>query len=137
MAWRTTMPLRFACPSCKTHYAVRTRDAGRKAECRVCGQRVEVPSAPRKRTVLGVVGPVTPPPASPTPVHRSLPGEPGCEATTEPVPLPDLPPSGRGRLAVVLVIIFASVGLAGGVGVVLALNRNQDPDRDKSMAATK
>lgn len=47
------MPIQFVCPSCRTSYSVENQDAGRKVECKVCGQRVQVPSSKRLKTVLG------------------------------------------------------------------------------------
>src|SRR6478609_12156619 len=46
--------IHFACPECKTAYTVNDRDAGKKSDCKVCGQRLEVPKPPaRQKTVLG------------------------------------------------------------------------------------
>src|SRR6476661_8050482 len=46
--------IHFACPECKTPYTVNDRDAGKKSDCKQCGQRLEVPKPPeRLRTVLG------------------------------------------------------------------------------------
>ena len=51
------MAIRFACPACETAYTVNDRDAGKKADCKKCGQRLQVPSPPRLKTVLGEVLP--------------------------------------------------------------------------------
>jgi DNA-directed RNA polymerase subunit M/transcription elongation factor TFIIS len=56
------MSIRFACPVCKTAYTVDQSNAGKKAACPKCGQRVQVPAPVRAKTVLGEVLPLTPPP---------------------------------------------------------------------------
>jgi hypothetical protein len=49
--------IHFACPSCKSLYKIFDRDAGRKFNCRQCGQRIQVPlpsaSTPENKTRLG------------------------------------------------------------------------------------
>jgi hypothetical protein len=47
------MSIYFACPVCKTAYTVADRDAGKKSDCKACGQRLQVPSPKRLKTVLG------------------------------------------------------------------------------------
>lgn len=49
------MSIRFACPVCKTTYTVNEKNAGQKADCKKCGQRLEVPAPLRAKTVLGEV----------------------------------------------------------------------------------
>jgi transcription elongation factor Elf1 len=63
------MSIRFACPVCKTDYTVNDRDAGKKAECKTCGQRLQVPPSQRAKTVLGEVlpGPHVEPTTAPRP----------------------------------------------------------------------
>jgi hypothetical protein len=58
------MSIRFACPVCKTGYTVRDQDAGKKSDCKTCGQRLEVPK-PRAKTVLGRLEPADPEPDPP------------------------------------------------------------------------
>jgi transcription elongation factor Elf1 len=80
------MAIRFACPQCRTPYTVNDRDAGKKAECKVCGQRVQVPTPPaRPRTILGELlltdggakvetpTPSAPPPPAPPEPARAAP----------------------------------------------------------------
>jgi HEAT repeat protein len=47
--------IRFNCPSCKAEYDVKNDSAGRKFNCDQCGQRLQVPAAPKRenKTVLG------------------------------------------------------------------------------------
>src|SRR5215218_4585519 len=52
------MSIRFACPACKTAYTVNDRDAGKKSECKTCGQRLQVPAPQRAKTVLGEALPI-------------------------------------------------------------------------------
>lgn len=77
------MPIRFACPSCRTAYTVNDRDAGKKAECKACGQRLQVPAPPRNQTVLGELLPPDHGPAGP----------PADAAPTARHPMPDLEPA--------------------------------------------
>jgi transcription elongation factor Elf1 len=80
------MAIRFACPVCKTPYTVDDRDAGKKADCKKCGQRLQVPSPPRLKTVLGEVIPDTdsarPSGTPPRPAMGRL--EPGPSPTASP-----------------------------------------------------
>lgn len=64
------MPIRFACPVCQTSYTVNDRCAGKKSECKACGQRLQVPAPQRLRTVLGEE---LPPAAPPAPEPASVP----------------------------------------------------------------
>lgn len=61
------MPIRFVCPVCQTSFTVTDRDAGKNAECTKCGQRLQVPSPPRSKTILGELCPGESAPSSP---HR-------------------------------------------------------------------
>lgn len=62
------MAIRFACPVCKTEYTVNDREAGEKSECKVCGQRLEVPKPPQRlKTILGEVIVDESPAPGPTP----------------------------------------------------------------------
>jgi transcription elongation factor Elf1 len=79
------VPIRFACPKCQTAYTAHDRDAGKKSECKTCGQRLEVPAPLRSKTVLGQIlpetrGPIPVPSSPPIPVGR-------LEPTAEPIPL--------------------------------------------------
>lgn len=47
------MPIQFACPVCKKLYTVDDFEIGKKTECVQCGQRIQVPTPSRNRTVLG------------------------------------------------------------------------------------
>src|SRR4051794_27051102 len=47
------MSITFACPKCSQSYTVNDRDAGKKAECKMCGQRLQVPAPARLHTTLG------------------------------------------------------------------------------------
>jgi predicted Zn finger-like uncharacterized protein len=89
--------IRFACPTCKTQYTVNDRDAGKKAECKTCGQRVQVPAPVRSKTVLGDALP----PDRPRPKVSQLPvarpshieqPKPEPEDDPTPVPIGYLPP---------------------------------------------
>ncbi|WP_157369818.1 MJ0042-type zinc finger domain-containing protein [Zavarzinella formosa] len=40
------MSIVFACPTCKTQYTVNDQDAGKKSNCKKCGQRLQVPAPP-------------------------------------------------------------------------------------------
>lgn len=91
------MPIRFACPVCKTTYTVNDRYGGKKAECKSCGQRIQVPAPTRNKTVLGEVlppveaggpSPTTPPPAAARPAHEPQSPElrlPGAAASAGPI----------------------------------------------------
>jgi predicted Zn finger-like uncharacterized protein len=114
------MSIRFSCPVCKTSYTVRDADSGKKAECKKCGQRIQVPipiPQQRNKTVLGDIDsddepidltPITyvpdPAPASePTPVEHQ----------------PELPPEydrPRGQPGKVQAIAFMLL-LGGGFAI--------------------
>jgi HJR/Mrr/RecB family endonuclease len=51
------MAIIFACPVCKTSYTVIDADAGKKSDCKRCGQRLQVPAPPRAKTILGEIVP--------------------------------------------------------------------------------
>src|SRR5262245_31850159 len=53
------MPIRFACPVCKSVMKVPHAAAGKKGDCPNCGQRLQIP-APPNRTVLGEPLPAQP-----------------------------------------------------------------------------
>ncbi len=72
------MTIRFACPKCKTAYTVNEHNAGKKSDCKVCGQRLQVPAPPRSKTILGEVLPSTGPAVAP--------------ARREPAPRPSFSP---------------------------------------------
>jgi len=44
--------IHFACPVCKTSYTVNDRNAGKKSECKRCGQRLQVPASRTMQTIL-------------------------------------------------------------------------------------
>lgn len=110
------MSIRFACPVCKTSYSVADSDAGKKSDCKSCGQRLQVPTpaAPRMRTVLGETMPEEQPRPVRTPRERD-----------EPVPIP-MPSylsrsSGKSRMRVkpALTVIAACLILLGTGATVL------------------
>jgi predicted Zn finger-like uncharacterized protein len=65
--------IRFACPACQTSYDVPDDVAGRKTNCRKCGQRLQVPALPNKTVLAPLlqhkpdVGSPSLPPAAPPP----------------------------------------------------------------------
>lgn len=77
------MTIRFTCPSCKTPYTVKDADAGKKADCKVCGQRIQVPQPLRRKTVLGELSDES----APSPAINSIP-EPPTPATAPASPPP-------------------------------------------------
>jgi hypothetical protein len=114
------MSIRFICPVCQTSYTVNDRFAGKKSDCKVCGQRLQVPAPVRAKTVLGEVlpprratipaGPRTPAPPLPEVPHDDPP--PAAEPEDQ-IPigyLPPIPRSARRSKTVVL-------GLVAGAGV--------------------
>ncbi len=50
--------IRFSCPACKTAFDAKPVNAGAKFNCTKCGQRLQVPSPPANKTVLGTIEPV-------------------------------------------------------------------------------
>jgi len=120
------MPIRFNCPACRSAFTVTDADAGKKAACPTCGQRLHVPVSQRLRTVLAEEAPVLvrPTPAAPVLV-RELPESappspapaPAYAAARDPIPpLPSLPTytePERGRLT------GAGIGVLAAVAVVL------------------
>ncbi len=63
------MPIRFACPICQTSYTVDDSHAGRKGECKKCGQRLQIPTPQSSAQALAnEQAPVKPPPL---PVRKS------------------------------------------------------------------
>jgi transcription elongation factor Elf1 len=83
------MPIRFACPNCRTTYAVRKRDAGKKAECKTCGQRLQVPGPSHSRTILGEVLPEH---GTETPTRQPAPSAGPGPIAPEPTPAPSFRP---------------------------------------------
>jgi DNA-directed RNA polymerase subunit RPC12/RpoP len=55
------MSIRFSCPSCKSIFTVAVEYAGKRTECRVCGQRIEVPAPQEPHTLLGEIVPTVEP----------------------------------------------------------------------------
>jgi hypothetical protein len=66
------MPIRFACPGCRTSFTVNARLAGKKLECQSCGRDVTVPGSapavPPARPPLPPSPPSSPPGAGPVPI---------------------------------------------------------------------
>jgi hypothetical protein len=66
------MSIRFVCPKCGQNYTVNDRDAGKKSDCKMCGQRLQVPALKaRTKTVIGEL--VPPPLARPSFAEPSQP----------------------------------------------------------------
>lgn len=134
------MPIPFACPVCKTNYAVPDENAGRKAECKVCGQRLQVPSPERNKTVLGEVLPPAPAPPAveppPLPPRRPSPAvrEPDSPApfVMPPPPLPRRQP--RVPIGAFVAAGVIGLGLLGGVALVVVLAVTQRTDRGTAAA---
>lgn len=61
--------IRFACPSCAAEYRVKDECAGRKTVCPRCKQRIQVPTPPRRKTMLGRIIPTEPVHVATYPVH--------------------------------------------------------------------
>lgn len=84
--------IRFVCPACKTVYTVDAKVAGKKAACKSCGQRIQVPTPQpeRSKTVLGEFFTESASPAEPVlplPVARFFEGN-SPEIETQPEPEP-------------------------------------------------
>jgi DNA-directed RNA polymerase subunit RPC12/RpoP len=88
------MAIIFACPTCKASYTVNDRSAGEKIDCKTCGQRVQVPSPPRNRTVLGES---VEPTAATVPIDPLPPEPPPRPRRAEPEPDPERYRSSRDR----------------------------------------
>jgi predicted Zn finger-like uncharacterized protein len=58
--------IHFACPICRTEYRVDDDRAGKRTECKKCGQRLQVPT-PERKTVLAELLPAPTPQPSPAP----------------------------------------------------------------------
>ena len=97
------MSITFACPQCKTEYTVNDLDAGKKSDCKACGQRIEVPKpTQRLKTRLGEVLPTRPvsDPFEPKPIGGAPTWElprPKSEAERAPEPAPRRTPRRRER----------------------------------------
>jgi len=129
--------IRFASPVCQTTYVVQNRDAGKKSDCKTCGQRLQVPVPPPSKTVLGeVVLPTVPaPPPSPRPRRIPVTRTPDqVELNLPPPPLP-LPP-GRRTLptGAVVAAVFIGLGVLGGAALVVVLAATQEKDRGTTAA---
>jgi transcription elongation factor Elf1 len=81
--------LKFSCPTCQTVYKASLDKAGKKTNCRRCGQRLEIPVPERNKTILAplVEAPsqqesMASAPASPSPVSQEAqePEDPGAVA---------------------------------------------------------
>ena len=84
------MAITFACPICNTVYTVADADAGKKDQCKKCGQRLQVPAPPRAKTILGeIVQPGTSGPELPEAAHWAK----VDLSPTAPPPLPAKPPA--------------------------------------------
>jgi predicted Zn finger-like uncharacterized protein len=85
------MSIVFTCPGCRARYRVNDRDAGRKSDCKRCGQRLQVPPPRRAKTVLGEII-ASPAPERAKTVLGELPA-----ITVTPAPGPETEPAGPGR----------------------------------------
>jgi len=47
------MSISFTCPSCQSQYTVNNDDAGKKSNCKKCGQRLQVPAPPKATIQFG------------------------------------------------------------------------------------
>src|SRR5262249_31906966 len=88
------MPIHFACSVCKATYTVNNRNAGQKADCKVCGQRLQVPAPKRLKTVLVEEVPFEPPSPPPEPASPASPPPPPPEPDR---PEPSQPPRRTAR----------------------------------------
>ena len=123
--------IRFLCPTCKAIMDAPVQRAGNKINCLKCGQRVQIPSAERAKTVLAPAlgvhyDPDDFPPAGTSPTVTQ-----GSSGVVQPVPVqsqipPSPPPSSvngaRRRLppvvdslAITVGVLFIVVGLASGL----------------------
>jgi hypothetical protein len=117
--------IKFACPICKTPYTVNDRDAGKKADCKVCGQRLQVRASTRRKTVLGEELADDYPPAPP-PADDPIPADPPPQAESYYEPprerYDDDPPPRSGMSAGHIgVLIFSVAALLFAVGVVAVI----------------
>jgi S1-C subfamily serine protease len=117
------MPIQFQCPVCLANYSVDDKEIGKKAWCKSCGQRLEVPVPPRLRTVVGAVQPTLPPQRSTdilgTPVVATQPptSSPQRSAetlgtpviTTPPPTLPPIYPSRRSDPSRNALVVFGLI----------------------------
>src|SRR5437868_6012934 len=113
------MAIRFACPHCRATYTVNDRDAGKKADCKSCGQRLQVPASARRKTILGEEIPddysAAPAPPSDLPPPPPTPSESYYERPAD-------PPPRRGMTAGHIgVLVFGVVVLLFAVGVVVVI----------------
>ena len=119
------MPITFACPICKTSYTVNDLDAGKKSDCKVCGQRLQVPAPPRVKTVLGELNSVESEPDSPPffEMHRDAPAREVAPASTEPYPsprtdrLPQRP--GKAQAIAFMVLLGGAWAILWAIGMVV------------------
>jgi hypothetical protein len=137
--------IRFACPKCKTPYTVNDRDAGKKSECKVCGQRLQVPAPVRAKTVLGEVIPAhRSPPIVPPPRPAKPPKVEQPEPEDEPPPahIGYLPPIPRSDY-LPKPVLFGCIGVTGLallVGLAICLLSGLpfnvlNPDREPELLA--
>ena len=122
------MSIRFTCPVCKTAYMVNDRDAGKKSECKQCGQRLQVPAPQRSKTILGEAVSIDRPRpvAAPKPIPLSpMVDQPSLEDDPTPIPIGYLPPIPRSRHLPKPVIFgcIGGVGLLGFVALAICLFR--------------
>jgi hypothetical protein len=108
---RSAPVIKFACPRCETAYEVPDAAAGKKSNCRKCGQRLKVPGTPPiNQTVLGL--PFDAPPAAPAkPSQPSVPVTPPPAAGGGGRKIGQWLFIGGGALAVVVLVCAGLVGL--------------------------
>lgn len=134
------MPIRFACPECKTTYTANDRDAGKKSDCKVCGQRLEVPKpVERSKTVLGeVIGESAPATSLSPPRPAAAPPPRVASPVSDPAPERDvgeasdrtprrMSPHARAGLLAVLIAAGGFLAFCLLVGVIILCNRASGP----------
>lgn len=127
------MSIRFACPMCKTSYSVDDADAGKKSDCKKCGQRLQVPEPPRSRSTT-VLGESLPPPNPAAMSRRNVPQSFSTpEEANQPVSMPSYLAVKSSRKhtfkggPIIGVAALGLVVLLGGGIFVLKLVRSQKP----------
>lgn len=144
------MPIHFVCPVCQSSYVASDLDAGKKAECKTCGQRLQVPTPSRSKTVTGAVvappepiplQPVSGPPPLPPAKPRKPPVRPEPEPETEPEPVLPAPlplPTRRPiPIGAAVAVGFIGLGLLGGAVLVIVLAATQGTDPGTQPVAKK
>lgn len=114
------MSIHFICPVCKAKHTSNDQDAGKKSDCKKCGQRLQVPTPQRAKTILGEESPPTTPeprpepPAEPPPPKKDY-RESDLEYRPEPDDRPRRRRNTRRKMSTVnlLMLIFTGMWLIG------------------------